>query len=158
MIWRLSEGIWFGDKPSPVEAVGLGVRSVICVASSIRQPYWSDLGRLPWDVWYFRMGCPDRVDPGREYFRALESVVEAIVGAGRFPLLCHCRCGGHRGPTVAAFAYWVRQGRDRMSMPTALVMANAARPGACGDNPNRVYRRAAVKYCEDRSHELGVSR
>jgi len=59
MIVKLTDNVWYGDKPSVVESLG-EVQSVLNVAHSIRRPYWKDLGKLDWRVWYHRLALPDR--------------------------------------------------------------------------------------------------
>lgn len=103
MIVKLTENIWWGDKPSVTESLGQ-VQSIINVAHAIRRPYWQDLGKLDWRVWYFRLASPDREPLDDDYVQALQNIVLAISLAGKYPLLCHCRAGGHRGPTAAFFA------------------------------------------------------
>jgi len=35
MIWRLTDEVWFGDKPSAVEAVADGAKAVVCLESRV---------------------------------------------------------------------------------------------------------------------------
>ena len=100
---EFTDRVWFGDMPS-VQECGAQVKSVINVAHNIKRSYWGNVGRLPWDVWYFRLASPDRESLSEEYIQALEWVIRSIDKANKFPLLCHCRMGGHRGPTTALFA------------------------------------------------------
>ncbi len=103
MIVKVTPKIWYGDKPSVMESLD-DVASIINVAHAIRRPYWKDLGKLSWDVWYFRMASPDRHTLDADYLGGLQSLVKTIIAANKFPLLCHCRAGGHRGPTAAFYA------------------------------------------------------
>ena len=150
MIWRMSEQVWFGDKPSVVED-STTVRSIINVAHSIRKPYWENVGSLSWDIWYFKMACPDRVCPDELYLKAFVQIVEAVKIGGRFPLLCHCRVGGHRGPTAAVFAYWVLSGRKRDMLKVAIDMADRLRSGFSRPSNKRVYRNAVLDFCDRNS-------
>ncbi len=151
MIWKLSDRVWFGDKPSPVEAIPLGVKAIVCVAHSLRRPYWEDLGRLPWNVWYFRMAMPDLQAPDEGYIEALEEVISRCGNAGKLPILCHCRAGGHRGPTAAVFAEWVLSGRVKQVLFDALRRAGELRPSYAKDNENRVYKSRMVRWCRQHS-------
>lgn len=144
MIVKLTDKIWWGDKPSVQESLG-EVQSVLNVAHKIRRPYWGDLKNLDWEVWYFRLACPDRVEPDQNYLRALFSVLTAIGDAGKFPLLCHCRAGGHRGPTAAIFAAWFLDS-DKRSAEYWLKLAESRREGVSKISRHRVYRRVLFEH------------
>ena len=150
MIWELSDAVWFGDKPS----VGEGrnrVKSVINVSHSIRRPYWQDVSRLHWEVWYFRLALPDREVPDSNYLFAFEQVVKAIDRAGKYPLLCHCRMGGHRGPTAALFAFWAITGRKGGWFESAYRKVVELRPSYGRERDRAVYRNVILQYCRENS-------
>jgi len=148
MIVRYSFQIWFGDKPSVVESLG-EVKSIINVAHKIRRPYHQDLHKLKGDAWYFWMGCPDGKDPGTEYFEALGHIVDAIRADDRFPVLCHCRTGNHRGPSAALFTQWHLQGRTGLA---ALIEGMKIHlPDFEKHKERRVYRQTLLRYCEENS-------
>lgn len=150
MIWQLSESIWFGDKPSVVEAANR-VQSVICVAHSLRRPYWQNLGHLPGHVWYFRLGLADRDECSIEYVQVLMAVLGGIQAAGKYPLLCHCRAGGHRGPSAAIFAYWCFSGRTRDALNWAIAKVRSLRPGFMGRSDRRQYRDSLLSWARQLS-------
>lgn len=144
MIVKLNQSIWYGDKPSVTESLG-EVQSVINVAHSIRRPYWQELKHLDWRVWYYRLALPDREEATLDYIHALERALDSIQEAGKFPLLCHCRAGGHRGPTAAFFACWHLGGR--VGLDQWLALMDKAHRGFSTPNPRRVYRRTILDYC-----------
>lgn len=146
MIWKLTDKVWFGDKLS-VREVADQVASVINVARIIRRPYWADLGKLPWQVWYFRLGWPDRVDVTEEYFWAFDLVLSAVGAAGKFPLLCHCKMGGHRGPTAAVVAAWYFAGRRKLE--EWIGRAVDLRPGFGRPSSVRNYRDSMFRFCRE---------
>lgn len=144
MIVKFTPKIWYGDKPSVVESLG-EVKSIINVAHSIRRPYWKDLGKLDWDVWYFRLAGPDREPLDYEYLHTMRTVVLAIGFAEKFPLLCHCRAGGHRGPTAAFFAAFFLDGAKRFDY--WLNRMDELKSTFSEPHRHRVYRRDVLKYC-----------
>jgi len=150
MIYRLTDKIWWGDKPSIREALG-EVKSVINVAHKIRKPYWQNVGKLDWDVWYFRMALPDREIASDDYLSAFSSVLDGIRAGSKFPLLCHCRMGGHRGPTAALFAFWHLNGRTKLMLAEGLLRMEQLKVGSMRLNSHRVYRRTVLDYCERKS-------
>ena len=154
MFHKLTSEVWFGDKPSVTETLGR-VRSVINVAHSIRQPYWTDLIRLPYDVFYFRLAKKDREHFDDTHFAALTKVLDAILIAGKIPLLCHCRLGGHRGPSTALFAAWHFAGRHQtdldflhsrmVGLVPGLINGLKAKGGRC------LYYKLSMAYCNANS-------
>jgi len=145
MIVKVTPDIWYGDKPSVVESLG-EVKSIINVAHAIRKPYWKDLGKLNWETWYFRLACPDRIAVDANYMKAMENVLDAIKGANKFPLLCHCRAGGHRGPTAAFFAAYFLDGSKRLQY--WLDLMDELRPGFTSFHKHRIYRQTVIEYCK----------
>ena len=154
MIHPISQHVWFGDKPSVAESVARGeggAKAVINVAHSIRKPYWGDLGSLPWDVWYLRLALPDAHAADRQYLEALEMFVICCATAGKTPILCHCRVGGHRGPTAGIFAAWVLGHRKRVALYAAIEQVLRFRPGYNKPHTRRVYRDSVLAYCLENS-------
>lgn len=144
MIVKITPDIWFGNKPSVVESLG-EVKSIINVAHRIRRPYWDDLKKLDWRVWYFRLASPDREVLDPEYMIAMENILVSIKNANKFPLLCHCLMGGHRGPTAAFFAAFFLDGCNRLDY--WLSVMEEKRPGFNKPHRHRVYRKCVVDYC-----------
>lgn len=141
---ELTPEVWFGDKPSVAETNG-EVKAIINVAHSIKHPYWRDVGRLPWDVWYFRIAKPDGKEADLGYLRLLSSVVDEIKATDMLPVLVHCRAGGHRGPCGALFVAWHlagRQGFDAL-YDTVLGLVPSLR------GFNRAYHKSIVRYCRE---------
>jgi len=146
MIVKFTDRIWFGDKPS-IEEGRNEIKSVINVAHNLKQPYWNNVGKLPWDVWYFRLASPDRAELPYNYITALAGVVNGIAAGAKFPLLCHCRMGGHRGPTAALFASWVLD--SSRSVEHWIEKMQKYEPGFLEKPERRVYRSQILKYCRD---------
>lgn len=146
MIVQVTPKIWYGDKPSVSESLGK-VKSIINVAHAIRKPYWKDLGKLDWEVWYFRLACPDRRSADAYYIEALENILISINRANKFPLLCHCRAGGHRGPTAAFFAAYFLDGSHRLQY--WLDIMDKLRPGFSSFHKHRIYRQSILDYCSE---------
>lgn len=147
MIRKVSRDIWFGDKPSVQEALG-EVQAIINVAHSLRRPYWGDLGKLHWNVYYIRMAIPDRVPVTDEYCNMLACAIDGIQANGKFPLLCHCRVGHHRGPTAAFFAYWHLHGRTGTAFREGVeIMRSYGLHDFNEDHPRRIYRSSMLDYC-----------
>ena len=152
MIYKMSEQVWWGDKPSIEESMGK-VGSIINVAHAIRKPYWQNVSKLDWDVWYFKLASPDREELSEEYMIALASVVDAIRIGDKFPLLCHCRMGGHRGPTAALFAYWHLSGRTRKAFNDGIQWMERRKVGSTRLNKHRVYRRCMFDFMKRKSDD-----
>jgi len=147
MIVELTPDIWYGDKPSVMESVGRDrpARSIINVAHSIRRPYWKDLGKLDWETWYFRLSCPDRVAVTDSYMRSMERVLDSIQDADKFPILCHCRAGGHRGPTAAFFAAFYLDGAKRFDYWIEKMVK--LKPEFNTYHRYRIYRQTVLDWC-----------
>lgn len=150
MIVKIDRRIWYGDKPSVVESLGR-VGSIINVAHVLRRPYWRDLKKLDWTVWYFRLALPDRVEADDAYCRAFENIISSIEQADKFPILCHCRVGGHRGPTAAFFAYWCLNGKTQAAFQAGLVAMEQKLPGFSKPHSRRIYRQTVLAYCKRNS-------
>lgn len=150
MINKLSELVWYGDKPSVGESLGQ-VKSVINVAHRIRKPYWADLGKLDWTVWYFRLALPDANEATDDYLISLSYVVNAISTGQKLPVLCHCRMGGHRGPTAALFVHWHLQGRTKIAFDEGYERLVQFRSKYAVDSDRRIYRRSVLRYCVEHS-------
>ena len=144
MIVRFTNDVWFGDKPSVCECSGQ-IESVINVAHNIRRPYWDNVRKLPWGVWYFRLASPDGKHLPFGYISVLEYVIKGIGEARKFPLLCHCKMGGHRGPTAALFAAWVLDGKRRLHYWIDEMKNHE--PGFEEKPHRRVYRQDILAYC-----------
>ena len=143
MIVKLTPEVWWGDKPSVQESLG-EVKSIINVAHAIRRPYWKDLGNLDWRVWYLRLALPDREPVDDMYMQMFESAIWAINGAKKFPLLCHCRAGGHRGP-AAAFLAAFRLCPDKFSRGELVGRMRKLKPTFFDYHPKRVYRNTILQ-------------
>ena len=148
MIIKFTEDIWFGDKPSIAEGRD-EIKSVVNVAHNLRQPYWNNVGKLPWDVWYFRLASPDREHLTKEYIDALGEIIYGIRNANKFPLLCHCRMGGHRGPTTAMYAAWCIGGGDEQGINYWIEVMQEYEPGFLEKPSRRVFRQDIIKYCRE---------
>ncbi len=155
MYKKLTDDIWFGDKASVEETLG-EVKSIINVAHSLRRPYWKDLQHLHWDVWYYRLALPDRVAADTNYMHAFQNILRGIKQANKFPLLCHCRAGGHRGPTAALFAAWYINGRRDLGGWIEKIKVFNPKFDAF---PNRrVYRQSILRYCRKiEAKDLGTT-
>jgi len=152
MIEPLTDQIWFGDKPSVHERLNnIKPKAILNVASTIKRPYWSEIGKRDWRVWYFNMGSPDREYVDDNYFNALGFVLDAVKTGDKFPLLCHCRMGGHRGPSAAVFAYWHYASRSVESLDRILHHMFVLRPRYAKPNPHRIYRDCLLDYCRRNS-------
>jgi len=149
MLWKLDEKIWFGGKPTLVEQKNK-VGSVINAAHALKAPYWGDLKKLPWQVWYFRLALPDGCKADKNHINALETILDAIDKAGKYPLLCHCRLGGHRGPGTAVFAYWHLNGRNEEALKYAVDKAVSERP-AFANNKTAEYWNSLLNYMKEQS-------
>ena len=148
MICKLNDLIWFGDKASVRGSIGQ-VGSIVNAASTIRRPYWDWVGKLDWEVLYFHLGWPDRTPVTLEYARALDSVIEAVLRSSKFPLLCHCRMGGHRGPTTAMYAAWCIGGGDEQGINYWIEVMQEYEPGFLEKPSRRVFRQDIIKYCRE---------
>ncbi len=146
MLVKLTPDIWFGDKRSVAESRGK-IRSIINVAHVIRQPYWSNLESLDWKIWYFKLACPDRVAVNYEYMHAMEGILRFIDEAQKFPLLCHCQLGKHRGPTAAFFAAYTLDGSCRLEY--WLAEMDRLVPKFSKFDERKVYRKAVLDYCKN---------
>ena len=151
MICKLNELIWFGDKASVKEGMD-HVGSVINAASTIRRPYWDWVGKLDWKVWYFHMGCPDRIPVDWTYVELLKAVVYLIRQGRKFPLLCHCKAGGHRGPTAAVFAYWCIHDQTEKALDEAIRLVEKHKPNYNRPSNLMVYRNSMLDYCRRYSY------
>lgn len=148
MIKQVSDKVWFGDKPSPWEGEW---GSIINAAHSLRRPYWSDLGKLPHQTWYFRLALPDAEHASLSHIRMLELTLDGIQGAGKLPLLCHCRMGGHRGPMTAMFSHWHWAGRTRAAFAWANERVFGLVPGLARHTFRRGYKTSLLAYMERES-------
>lgn len=144
MIVQVSSNVFYGDKPSVVEGLDK-FKAVLNVAHSIRRPYWEDLGKLPWEVWYLRLALPDREPADLGYILAMENFLDSLETSDKFPLLCHCRAGGHRGPTAAFFAAWYLDGKHRCEFWEDKMRDLI--PGWDKHPERRVYRQSIITYC-----------
>jgi len=145
---EFAPGIWFGD------AFGISdmkdtAQSVINVAHHIRRKYsyWKNLGGLDWHTWYFRLASPDRNELDVNYIHALENILDSVDEANKYPLLCHCQMGGHRGPAAALFAAWHVNGRDNLE--AWVQRMQELRPGFDERLNRRVYLRCLLQYCKN---------
>lgn len=158
MINKLSDYVWWGDKPSVQESLGR-FKSVINVAHSIRRPYWQNLNNLHWQVWYFRLASPDREPLPESHMDGLISVLEAIRVGGKLPLLCHCKMGGHRGPSTALLAHWHLSGRTEESLRAGTDTIDAVMCGKFvrnSSNPARRFQQDVIAYCQRNSRPTMV--
>lgn len=142
MYKKLTPDVWFGDKPSVQETNGK-VKAIINVAHRIKRPYWKDLGKLPWDVWYFRLAKPDAHEADDRYLYALAAVADQLVCTGKLPILVHCLMGGHRGPTAALFMAWHIGGRQGFEALYDAAKALVPHLRKC----RGVYHKSIVKFC-----------
>lgn len=145
MIKQITDQVYFGDKPSVVDSLGQ-FQTVINVAHHLRRPYWSDLGKLDWSVWYYRMALPDREPVTDEYMFAFERILDGIKTANKTPILCHCRMGGHRGPTAGFFSAFYLGGCSNLSV--WLEKMELLCPGFNKETRGRVYRKTLIDYCK----------
>ena len=92
-----------------------------------------------------RLACPDRVVPDHNYLKALENILKSIKEANKFPLLCHCRAGGHRGPTAAFFAAYFLDKERRLEY--WLDVMDRLKPGFSSFHRHRIYRQTVIEHC-----------
>jgi hypothetical protein len=107
MFKRLTDEVWYGNAESPFETIGQ-VKAILNVAHRFRSGYFERLGTIPYEVMYVRLAKKDREDVDQPYLSALAWLAKYVKDTMKLPILCHCRMGGHRGPSSAlAIAYFL---------------------------------------------------
>lgn len=101
-----------GNKLALAETLGK-VHSVINVSRYVHRTYWQDMDRLPRRTWYFRLTVPYQPGLNEQFVHGLVNVAETIKEGDKLPVLCHCRSGRNRGPTMALLMAWVLDGKQR---------------------------------------------
>jgi len=148
VIHQLSNLVCFGDCGAIKDAHSF--RSIINVAHNCRRHYWKDLPHIPWEIWTFRLALPDAYEVDDSYILAFVSILDAIKQADKLPLLCHCRMGGHRGPTAAIFASWHYGGRKTKNLVNYIAEVQTVKSGYV-EKKRLGYRRSMLKYCFENS-------
>lgn len=145
MIYKLTQDIWFGDKPSIAEGVN-DVSSVLNVCDKIAQPYWRHVSQLGYHVWYFKMALPNEVVPDETYYEGLERLLSLIDDVDKYPLLIHSRKGDLRAPAVALFAYWQLHERTVKAKEEGLTKVTRLQPAFSGVTKRCKYRHNMIDY------------
>lgn len=148
MNFQLDTNVYFGNWESPFELKDK-VKTVVNVAHRfserrMRNVYWQKLQELPWDIYYVRLAKKDWDSVDEIYFNALVKGIEIGIEMNKFPILCHCQMGGHRGPTAGVCAAWILNGKTEKALDYFIDKATIFRPkyARCVETP---YRKSMVE-------------
>lgn len=145
MITSMSPLVLYGD----VEAIKdpeRPFRSVINAAHNLRRHYWNAAGQLPHSVWTMRLALPDAERASVEQLQLICAFADFAAKADKAPILCHCRMGGHRGPSTALLVHWHLSGRKLDVFEATLEQLRSV--NRCTENKRRrLYQESVFDYC-----------
>jgi len=148
VIHQLSDLVCFGDCGAIKDAHNF--RSIINLAHNCTRDYWKNVRYIPWETWTFRLASPDPIEVNEQYIDSFVAILDSIKRADKLPLLCHCRMGGHRGPTAAIFASWHYEGRKTKDLVDYIAAVQTVKPRYV-EKRRLGYRRSMLKYCFENS-------
>ena len=149
MIEQLSDQVFYGDVDA-IKQSPRPFRSLINVAHNLRRHYWNAAGSLPHDIWTMRAALPDATYAPPSHLEAILRFADEAVRNDKAPILCHCRMGGHRGPSTALLVHWHLSGRNLEVFENTLAQLRSV--SRCTENKRRrLYQESVFDYCRQNS-------